>query len=49
MFLLKDKKQRTLEKLDYLMTQMASDDTFDEYLAVINEFADEILNKEVGK
>ncbi len=49
MFLLKNKKERTLEKLDYLMTQMASDDTFDEYLAVIDEFANQILATEVGK
>lgn len=47
--LIKIKKEKTLDKLDYLMCTMASDDTFDEYLDVIDEFANQILDKEVGK
>lgn len=49
MFRFKTKEERTLIKLDRLMTQMASDDVFDEYLEVIEEFATQVLAQEGGR
>jgi hypothetical protein len=45
----KSKKEKVLIQLDYLMREMSSDDTFDEYLDVIDKFTEEVLSKEVGK
>ena len=43
MFRFKTKQEKILIKLDKLMSEMASDDTFDEYLEVIEEFATQVL------
>lgn len=49
MFRFKTKQKRILIKLDKLMTEMASDDIFDEYIEVIEVFATQVLAAEGGR